>query len=251
MKLGKRPARHDPRTLKLSNYLTSLPTAPDPIDWTPAVTVPWGMYMNGADPTNPPSIPGGVGDCFWAGMAHALMTWTANAGSIFVPTNNDVLVGYESTGFNPSDPSTDNGTVMLDGLKYMRTTGIGGYKIGAFVAVNPKDHAEVMSALYLFGALLIGVQFPSDWMSAQVWDTSNSAIEGGHFVVGVKGSLSAALIEIITWGAGRSLTFAGADQNCDELYVTLPPEWLLPGSTTAPNHIDIAALQADLAAVTQ
>jgi len=247
-KLGKLPAKHDPRTLRLSKYL-ALPTAPDPIDWGKAVTVPWGMYMNGPDPLNPPAIAGGVGDCFWAGMAHALMTWTANAGGIFVPTNNDVEVGYESTGFDPSNPSaTDNGTVLLDGLKYMRTTGIGGKKIGAFVAVDWKNHAEVMAALYLFGVLLIGVQFPQDWESSDVWDTTSSPLVGGHFIPGVKGSLAAALLEIISWGRGYTLTFAGLDQNCDEMYVTLPPEWI-EDNGKAPNGFDMQTLTADLAAV--
>jgi len=236
-KLGKLPAKHDPRTLRLSKYL-ALPSAPDPIDWGKAVTVPW--QMDGNDQ---------YGCCFEAMGAHALMTWTANAGTIFVPTTEQVLAAYSAaTGFDPNDPKTDQGTVMLDGLKYLRSTGIGGQKIGAFVAVDPKNHAEVMSALYLFGALLIGVQFPKDWMDAPVWDVSTAPIEGGHAIVGVKGSMAAGLLEIITWGEGRTLTLAGLDQNCDELFVSLPPEWI-EDNGKAPNGFDMQTLTADLAAV--
>jgi hypothetical protein len=238
-KLGLRSKRIDDRTLELAKYLMPLPPAPDPVDWGKAITVPWGMDGNDQ-----------YGDCFFAMGAHALMTWTGNTGSIFVPTTDQVLAAYSAaTGFNPADPSTDNGTVMLDGLKFLRSTGIGGKTIGAFMAVNPKDHAEVMSALYLFGTLLVGVQFPSDWMNAPVWDVSSAAIEGGHAIPAVKGSLSAGLLEIVTWGETRTLTFAGFDQNCDELYVTLPPEWI-DGTGHAPNGLDIATLTADLAAVT-
>jgi hypothetical protein len=238
-KLGKLAPRLDPRTLKLRDYVRLLPVAPDPVDWGKAVKVPWGMDGNDQ-----------YGDCFWAMGSHALMTWTGNTGSIFVPTEVQTLAAYSAaTGFDPNDPSTDNGTVMLDGLKYLRTTGIAGKKIGAFAAVDPKDHAEVMAALYLFGTLLVGVQFPSDWMDAPVWDVSSSPIEGGHAIPAVKGSASAELLEIVTWGETRTLTFAGFDQNCDELYVTLPPEWINDHGL-APNGLNMSQLAADLSAIT-
>ena len=32
--LGKRPARHDVRTFRLSNYVEALPSAPPLVDWT-------------------------------------------------------------------------------------------------------------------------------------------------------------------------------------------------------------------------
>lgn len=243
-KLGKKPARHDPRTLKLAKYLTSLPLPPaTPIDWSLPIVkagVQWGMDGNDQ-----------YGDCFWAMFAHTVMTWTGNVdiNNIVIPTTDEVLAAYSAaTGFKASDPSTDQGTDMLAGLNFLRTTGMAGHKIGAYMAVNPKDHIEVMSALYLFGALLVGVQFPSDWMDAQIWDVSSAAIEGGHAIPGIIADTTTGPT-IVTWGELRQMTWAGFDQNVDELYVTLPQDWLSVAGK-APNGLDIATLTADLALVT-
>jgi hypothetical protein len=238
-KLGKLPVKHDPRMLKLVNYLPPvLPIAPDPVDWGQKAASLYQPFGNDQ-----------WGDCFWAMGANGLITWSANVAKPISLTQAEVLTEYaRATGFAYTD-ATDNGTVMLDGLKYLRTTGIAGNKIGAFMKVNSRNHAEVLSALYLFGALLIGVQFPGNWMDAPIWDVSNSPIEGGHAILGMKGSLSASLFSIVTWGEERTLTFAGADQNVDEMYVTLAPEWLNDHSL-APNGFNMAQLTADLNQIT-
>lgn len=247
MRLGKKPARHDLRTLRLSKYLKALPAAGPFADWTSAVQVPWGMDGNDK-----------VGDCFWAMCAHAVMTWSANSGDIIVPTTDQVLEAYSAaTGYNPSDPNSDQGTEMVAGLNFMRQTGIAGNKIGAYVAVDWKNHDEVMSALMLFGGLLIGVAFPQAWFNTHHWRglPALSPIAGGHAIWSPRAILSAPPVAndglgIVSWGDGSYwMTWDALDQFCDEMFVTLPPEWL-NADGQAPNGLDIAALQADLVQVT-
>jgi hypothetical protein len=46
MHLGKRPKRHDPRTLKLARYMTgTLPPAPSQVDYAHGIA-DWGMMLN-------------------------------------------------------------------------------------------------------------------------------------------------------------------------------------------------------------
>ena len=67
-KLGKLPKQDDDRNLMLARYLTpAAPTPPAAVDYASAVKA-WGMLGNDT-----------VGDCAFAGQAHADMLWAANA----------------------------------------------------------------------------------------------------------------------------------------------------------------------------
>ncbi|HZP45425.1 MAG TPA: hypothetical protein VFB15_07235 [Candidatus Binataceae bacterium] len=253
-KLGKRPARRDFRTLRISNYLRRLPPPrPDGVDWGAAVRkdhLALGMLGNDQ-----------YGDCFWAMAAHAFITWNANAGRKVEFTTDAVLNAYCAyLGIPRSqlNDQTDNGTVMLDGLKFLRTTGLVDasgkvHKIGAFAAVDAKNETEVRVALDLFGELLIGVEFPGAWMNTNVWDVTSDAVAGGHAINGIARDLKGAPavgINIDTWGADNYwLTWPALAQFCDELYVTVPTDWI-EDNGRAPSGLDLKALLADLAAVT-
>src|SRR5579884_1536389 len=68
VKLGKRPARHDPRTLRLGDYLLPrLPTPKPRVDYTTKVPAgQWGMMANDK-----------IGDCTCAAAGHMIEEWTA------------------------------------------------------------------------------------------------------------------------------------------------------------------------------
>jgi len=98
MKLGKQSPRHDPRTLQFAKYLHAfeLPTPPASVDWSPAVTVPWGMMHNDT-----------VGDCTCAAAGHLIMEWTANVGAETTPSDEAILAAYSAiTGYDPSTGAT-------------------------------------------------------------------------------------------------------------------------------------------------
>ena len=125
-KLGKKPAHHDPRTLQMANYLEVLPPIPPAQDWTAKAASDWGMMLNDQ-----------LGDCTCAAIGHFIQGWTANAGpkEIVLP-DQTILKTYEAVaGYNPKDPGSDRGAVELDVLRSWRKTGVGGYKIAAFVAL--------------------------------------------------------------------------------------------------------------------
>jgi hypothetical protein len=60
--------------------------------------------------------------------------WSSLAGAPNVPTTDQVLAEYTKlTGFNPADPSTDNGAVESDTLQSWKTSGLFGKNLLGFV----------------------------------------------------------------------------------------------------------------------
>jgi hypothetical protein len=242
-KLGKRPARHDTRTLQMANYL-ELPVIPAARDWTTKAAANWGMMLNDT-----------LGDCTCAATGHLTQAWTSNAGTkeITFP-DQAILKAYEAVGgYQPGKPETDRGAVELDVLRYWRKTGIGGTTIDAFVALEPKNHLHVQAAVELFGGSYIGVALPVSAQRQAVW----SVPPGGPTGTGAPGSWGghAVVIEAydqhgltcITWGQKKKMTWGFWDAYCDEAYALLSELWA--GKKPAPSGFNLAALQADLKAV--
>src|SRR5579885_56941 len=102
VKLGKRPARHDPRTLRLGDYLLPrLPTPKPRVDYTTKVPAgQWGMMANDK-----------IGDCTCAAAGHMIEEWTAwSKPKMIVPADRDIVRAYSAiTGYDPKDPATDQG----------------------------------------------------------------------------------------------------------------------------------------------
>jgi hypothetical protein len=235
--LGKKPVRHDPRTFFLSDYLPVLPSIPAARDWTGTLTA-WQMLGNDA-----------VGDCTCASAGHCEMLWTNDAGTLFIPSTDQILADYSAiTGYNPANPDSDQGADELSVLKYWRKNGIAGRKISAFVKVDMTNLDEVRAAIALFGAVYAGVQLPSNALDAfnagQPWaDVSDTNIEGGHAIPLV--AYDADGFTCITWGAKQQMTNEWALKFADEGYVILSPDWI-SGGGSAPSGFDLVALQADL-----
>jgi hypothetical protein len=164
-RLGKHPAKHDPRTLKLAKYLTTaLPEPPANVDWTVAAKAPWGMMLNDT-----------LGDCTCAAMGHEVQVATANHGHEVTVSNQNVLSAYEAVGgYVPGQPNTDNGANMLDVLKYWRAVGIGGHKIVGFAKVNPLDWLEVRQAIELFAGMYVGLALPLSAQNQNCWSLSGA-----------------------------------------------------------------------------
>ena len=182
MRLGKRPRRHDSRTLKLARYLTStLPPAPSRVDYTRGVT-DWGMMLNDQ-----------LGCCTIAAAAHAVQAWTVNSGQEITIPDSAVLGAYEKwCGYNPADAATDQGGIELDVLNNWRQQAFDGHGLDAYVAVDLEDRnskldtrnsavlprvsnddfriSAVATAIWLFGGAYIGVELPLTARNQDVWD---------------------------------------------------------------------------------
>ena len=121
---------------------------------------------------------------------------------------------------------------MLDFLKYWRKTGIdcpdGKHKIGAFVAIDPKNITSWRYCNYLFGGIFAGFNVPQSAMDqfdkGQTWSVvKGSPTVGGHCVNG--GIATPRLISLGTWGRKQWATVEFVQNYFDEAYGILSLEW--------------------------
>ena len=253
MKLGKRLARLDARTLRLAKYMKDLPPAPDTVDYSKGNTS-WGMMLNDS-----------LGDCTCAGIGHAIQVVTLNAtGTMFTPPDADVLTAYEAQGYVPGNPGTDNGAVELDVLNYVRTVGMSGKKLLAYADPDPQNIEHVKQSIYLFGVCYIGLALPLTAQDQAVWDVVNSGVWrslkyklfnsdptapwswGGHAVIVIAYNAIGPIC--ITWGALKQMTWAFWKKYCDEAHGLLWNEWIGQNNLSA-SGFDLSTLQSDLAAI--
>lgn len=251
MRLGKRAPRIDSRTLMLAKYMKDLPPPPESVDYTKGLTS-FGMMMNDS-----------LGDCTIAGCGHAIQIWTANQGSESTVADSDVLAAYEAwDGYNPADPSTDQGGVEIDVLNDWRQNGLAGHKLLAYADPDPGNQVHVKQAIELFGGVYIGLQLPLTAQNQDVWDVvsesffgklksliipeyspSDPGSWGGHCVFVPQYDANG--LTCITWGALKRMTWAFWAKYCDESHALLSPEWVNNRQT----GFDLVSLQADLQSV--
>jgi len=239
-KLGRRPVRFDARTLKAENYfLPSLPPPPASVVNSRHVKN-WGMLGNDK-----------LGDCTCAAVAHGHQIGVLSqvqqgiTAEIIMPSLDAVIGIYERwCGYNPADPSTDQGGVELDVLNHWRQDGFEGRKILAYAAVDPQNTLHVKQAINLFGGVYIGIALPDGWQDAAVWDSKmgTPGSWGGHAVF--VPDYYADRINPITWGQSQEMTWAGFKQYCEECYAIIFEDWVPPVG------FDKAGLLDDLESVT-
>jgi hypothetical protein len=243
--LGKLPARKDAVKLKLRNYLTPslLPTPPKDFGHEDLVPLPCNMLGNDQ-----------YGDCVLAGAGHETMLWNAAGGKTVRFNDSASLSDYSAiTGFDPLDPNTDQGTDMQVAASYRRKTGIVDadgkrHKVAAYLAITPGDVQEHLLALYLFGAVGIGIKFPSYAMdqfnAGKPWTRHLVySIEGGHYIPLV-GRRKGRFV-CVTWGKEQPMSDAFFRKFNDESVAYVSLEMLKNGRSL--EGFDAAQLQADLA----
>lgn len=241
-KLGKRPAKHDLRTLQMANYISAAAVPPPPAheDFEKRVK-DWPMMLNDR-----------LGDCTCACAGHMIEQWTTYAGKAVTPSDDAVLKAYEAVGgYKPNQPDTDNGAVVLDVLNYWRKTGVGKHKILAYAGLEPKNHNQVRDSIFLFGNCYLGVGLPLSAQNQNVWSVppggavgqGASGSWGGHAIPVVAYDVRG--LTVITWGARKRMTWEFLDAYCDEAYAVLSEDWL-DSRKLSPGDFDLATLQADL-----
>lgn len=236
MKLGKKPRRYDRHTLRLARYLTpALPPPPPSVTNSRGIT-DWGMMLNDK-----------LGDCTIAGVGHAIQVWTLSKGNEITVPDPTVLQYYEKwDDYNPSNPASDQGGEELQVLKDWRKQGFSGHQLLAFADPDPQDDLHVREAIALFGGLYIGLQLPVSAQTQDVWDVASGPNAhpgswGGHCVF--VPDYDADTLTCITWGQLKKMTWGFWGTYCDEAHALLSRDWQPPAG------FDMAALQADLAAV--
>ena len=223
LKLGKLPATPDDRDLLFARYAKPANLPKPPAHFGHETLFPpkgWGMLGNDE-----------WGDCAFAGPAHETMLLTKEGGHPVQFTTADVLSDYSAvTGFKasagaPDHNPTDNGASVRDVLGYRRTKGMldsagNRHKIGAYLALDKTDLAEIYQAMYLFQVVGIGFAFPDSAMSqfneGKPWDVVPGAtVNGGHYVCAFAKRTN---IEVVTWGALQQMTERFFKTYCDEAW---------------------------------
>lgn len=246
-KLGKKAARLGAVKFKFANYLdvSKFPAIPDFFGHEDLVeNIDLGMLGNDT-----------AGDCVWAGGGHETMIFSGMGGNPIVEFSEEsVLSDYTAvTGYDPNIPSTDNGTDMQAAAAYRQKVGLldaNGvrHKISAYLALTPGDIGQHMIALYLFGAVGIGILFSQTAMDqfneGETWDIINdSPTIGGHYVPLVARRETNA-IKAISWAKIQSMSARFFQNKNDESLVYLSPE--IFKNQKSPELFDYDHLLADL-----
>jgi len=250
MKLGKKPARHDSRTLEMGTYLTpELPVAPSSIDYSKGIT-DWGVMLNDR-----------LACCTIAAIGHAIQTWTVNAGSRNDFSDDAVRLYYEKwDGYDPKNPASDQGGVELDVLNSWRNDPLGfaGRKLDAYVSIHLSDslsllRTDMMDAIWLFGGAYIGVELPRTAQTQEVWDTATgpeaeAGSWGGHAIFVNAYDLDT--LTCITWGQSKKMTWAWFQTYCEEAYALVSKDWL-NAQGVSPSGLNLEQLETDLKSISQ
>jgi hypothetical protein len=249
-RLGKLPPKDDLRTLKLSSFIepARVPKVAGARDWLAGHEfLALGALGNNV-----------AGNCTIAAAGHAIQVWTLN--TLGVPrlvTSDEALALYSKlAGYNPQDPSTDQGAYALDILKAWRGEGLFGESIAAFLALDPHDAAQMDFANDVFGGVYLGLNLPLAAQDQDIWQVPRGGWPakegpgswGGHAVW--MHSHSPRMCVVNTWGLRKAMTREFVTACCDEAYVVLWQGWVAANGRT-PAGLDLDALRAALVLVTQ
>jgi len=246
MKFGKHAPKRSLKTLSLSNYMKAS-EVPVPQKWAWERPVPYGMLANDR-----------LGDCVIACAAHQEMNWGAvvNAGTPFVPTDDQVIADYSAVaGYVPGDSSTDNGTNMLDAMHYWLRKGFVGRPIAqTFATLDTQNIDQIKAAIYLFGGVPIGFNVPQsmvDELNAGIDPTfafvQNDKPSGeGHCVLPVGYGRSGAAA--VSWGKVYHFSWEFWQAWVDEAYCVVSKNWLKQ-SGVSPTGLDLDGLLQDAQAI--
>jgi hypothetical protein len=203
-----------------------VPAFPASINYAPANVVDWGMFLNDQ-----------LGDCTCAAFYHALQIWSLGSNKPeLTESDASVLALYEkATGYNPADPSTDQGGVEQNVLTYTLKSGApmdGGqvHKISAFYEVDPRNTSDVKQTIFECGLAYIGFDVPQNLMpddgeTPSIWTVEpDQEIIGGHAII-LTGYDSQGL-DLISWGAKYRMTWEFFATYVDEVYGIADPEWI-------------------------
>lgn len=183
-RLGRKGIRHDPRTLRFTDYIKKLPPIPASCDHTSKVA-DWGMLGNSTK-----------GDCVLAAFGHGILDWTTFASTPKVPTEQQVLALYDK--LSPGD----QGLVILDTLNYWRNPGCWNDTLYAYAQLATGDTNQAEAAISCFGFTVIGMALP-DQNTFGPWTqtTGSPDFNNGHCVILTGYDRAKQTFDAISWGS--------------------------------------------------
>lgn len=228
-KLGKLPRGYNHKIPHMSAILAASKARvvlPPTINYAPANVNNFGMMLNDQ-----------LGDCTCAAFYHALQIWSlATKKPELTESDNSVLALYEqAAGYNPNDPSTDQGANEQAILEYVLKTGApmdgnNRHQISAFYEIDPRNTTDVKQTIYECGLSYIGFMVPANIMPQDapppaLWQyVPGQQILGGHAIILT--GYDANGVDLISWGEKYKMTWQFFHAYTEESYGLVDKEWM-------------------------
>lgn len=224
--LGLRPTVIDPRVPDSRRMLSLSALPPEYCDWAADVhEVP--ILLNNQ-----------LSNCVEATALHVIQQRYAYALKPITVTDDDAIRLYSLwAGYNPTDPTTDRGTVMSVAMASWLANGItledGTVdKIEGYASVSVRNVTNVQRAIWLTGSVLVGIDCPKKWLTADfVMDLEDDEpidSAGGHGLM-FAGYLPTALgLEYVvhTWEGRFRMTQRAFSRVAQEAYCITSRDWV-------------------------
>jgi hypothetical protein len=189
---------------------------------------------------------------------HLIQGQSSNTGNPLTATTAQALALYSAvTGFDPNDPSTDQGTVLTDLLTYIQKNGVEmnnstgkpvTVEVVGSASLDISSVAQMRYAAYTFGGNYLGINCPEQCEQ----DTSNwnfapgLPIAGGHCIP--QEGEGGAGGKIVSWGMVIPCSNGFLLSYLEEGYVVITKAWL-NAQGKSPTGLDLNSLVAAMNAV--
>jgi len=200
-----------------------------------------------------------LGCCVVAAGYHLLGTLTGNAGALFNATDAQIIADYGMIGgYNPSDPSTDQGCDEVTAIDEWTQNGFANNsKVVGAIEVDGTNAAEVRSSIYLFEGALLCEELPDAYVNPMpggdgfLWGVAGDPNPNSGHATMLAGYDADDAAKVVTWGMiGKKSFEAIAKYNVESaggsLYIVLTHDILARGVCKAPNGMEWGDLVADL-----
>jgi len=177
-----------------------------------------------------------IEDCTAAAYYHARQVWTSQISTEITEPDSNVLALYEaSTGYNPADPSTDQGGIEQNVLSYLVNQGApvgngGRDKLLGYVETDIRNLNDIRRSIYECGVCYIGFDIPACLDTDDpppVWDYNpkgDNSDTGGHAVILCGYDIDS--FTLISWGQKYKMTNRFFTNFADEAYALLDNSWI-------------------------
>ena len=198
-----------------------------------------------------------LNDCAQAAALHQAQAWQASCGRVITPTASAAISVYSAaTGYQPTKPATDQGTVVLDFLHFWMRQGVAVNDTAAldlldgFAVLDAFDDDQVRRSIAAFGGVYGGLALPDSARTQDVWDVPPGGVKGA----GSPGSWGLHAVPLfgfdeagplcISWSRVVPMTWRFWRTYAEEAYAPLSADWL--ASDASPRGTLWRSLVADL-----
>jgi hypothetical protein len=194
-----------------------------------------------------------LGDCVVAAYLHWLMLWAWNAGIPLIAADADALAIYRAAGgYDPADPSTDQGMDIQAMLSWARANTVLGFRLGASAYIDPRNLRALRQAIAFLEGVDVGLNLCPAWLDQDIWDVGSGPDyqprpDYGHSVVLPDYNADGNFV-VWTWGEEVVMTPAALQLAVRQAFMGVSQAELNVEGLNAAG-LNIAQINADLSAL--